>query len=171
MPLASASCALLSQLRGLCAQFSAAEYQQPIDLLSGASLGKHLRHIVEFYDCLLIGLKRTEVCYDDRVRDVRLENDPSFMALRLKALSDELCGLGPENLSVLLRSELGAEGVATLTVPSTLERELLYVYEHTIHHMAILKIGVLAQFPTVHLAQGFGVADSTLRHERRHVHG
>ena len=42
-------------------------------------------------------------------------------------------------------------------------RELYYNYEHLIHHLAIIRIGLQLYRPKIFLPENFDVADSTIR--------
>ncbi|TAG65626.1 MAG: DinB family protein, partial [Runella slithyformis] len=48
---------------------------------------------------------------------------------------------------------------------TTLSRELVYIAEHAIHHLAILKIALRAHFPDIALPVHFGVAYSTVQYQ------
>ena len=50
---------------------------------------------------------------------------------------------------------------------SNLDRELVYNIEHAIHHMALIKIGIKEVAPQLQLPEGFGVANSTIRHKKQ----
>ena len=60
---------VLMQLPGL------KSYAAPCNALSNASIGQHTRHIIELYQCLIAGYITGEIKYDDRKRDLLLEND------------------------------------------------------------------------------------------------
>ena len=49
--------------------------------------------------------------------------------------------------------------------PSTVRRELIFLVSHTVHHYAL--IAVMLRHQAVGLPADFGVAPSTLRHQRR----
>jgi hypothetical protein len=61
-------------IRGLDHQ----EYARKLEVLSGSSVGQHIRHILEFYDCLLQLPPNKVICYDNRKRDRTIELDRSF---------------------------------------------------------------------------------------------
>lgn len=75
---------------------------------------------------------------------------------------DELKSL---NLSqkIILQGTLG--GVLN-TVESNIGRELLYVTEHAVHHMAILKMGIVHSFCHIQFEENFGVAESTINYQQ-----
>jgi len=57
------------------------------------------------------------------------------------------------------------QGGKTVKVDTTFNRELLYAIEHTVHHMAIIKIGMLLNYPNVTVPENFGVAESTIQYK------
>ena len=139
-------------------------YGMPLDLLFGASIGQHTRHFVEFYQCLLHQITgATQVVnYSDRLREPAIEEDPEFALKTIERLVNEVLAL-EANISCKLKCSEQFES-GDVYVDSNLERELLYNIEHTIHHLAIIKIGLAAVTPGIDLPEHFGVAPSTLRY-------
>lgn len=143
-------------------------YAMPLDLLFGASIGQHTRHFVEFYQCLLdqTTLPGSEVNYALRMRDLRIEEDPDFAAGRVDILSHRILEI-TENKDCILVCDEHVEEDSGIIVASNLERELVYNIEHTIHHLAIIKIGLHAIAPQIILPPHFGIAPSTIQHKQK----
>jgi hypothetical protein len=80
---------------------------------------------------------------------------------------NELCNrlndLDPQQICMLDCEE---HGQGDYLVSSTVGRELIYNIEHTIHHLAIVKIALKAILPSLELPEHFGVAPSTIRHRQ-----
>ncbi|MES2734319.1 MAG: DinB family protein [Bacteroidota bacterium] len=153
---------VLVQLVGLLAQLSPTQYAAPLGLLSKNSIGNHVRHIIEFWECQLKGIAAGVINYDARERNLMLETDPAFVRTILENLTysiDKLEGDQEILLQVCYQHEAESSFVKT-----TVYRELAYNIEHTIHHLAIIKIAVLQMYPAVVLPPHFGVAHSTVRH-------
>lgn len=164
--LCKSSNAILLQLDALLAQLDNEVYCQPLPILKGNSLGKHVRHILEVYQELFTGLVQGKVCYDARRRDTQLEQDPNFARRLIVELSKRTDEINKDaGISVF-----GNYGEEEVLVGSTLGRELAYNIEHAIHHMAILQICVQHQFPLVVLPANFGLAYSTIQHQNKNVH-
>jgi hypothetical protein len=105
------------------------------------AVGPHLRHCVEHFRLLLGGLDSGRVDYDARERDPRLENDPEAMRRALKEVSATLAGLGADRLELTLEvTQSAAPGRRPLTTPSCLDRELVFLSGHSIHHIAIMAL-------------------------------
>ncbi len=162
-PVIQASQALLSDLKKVISDLEAPAYAGPQDVLSGASVGQHVRHLLEFYQCLLGQSPAGRVNYSLRVRELQLEQSPGFAFEICEDLICQLQHLDGDYELILDMDDLdiSSQGVS---VPSSLSRELIYCVEHAIHHMAIIKIGIIQQSPGFLLPDGFGVAPSTIRY-------
>jgi len=139
-------------------------YAMSLDLLFGASIGQHTRHFIEFYQCLLdqISDNCTELNYSKRLREPAIEENPDFALRTIRRLVAKINALD-QNIGFKLKCSEQFES-GDVHVDSNLERELLYNIEHTIHHLAIIKIGLAAVAPGINLPEHFGVAPSTLRY-------
>ncbi|MGB3619629.1 MAG: DinB family protein [Catalinimonas sp.] len=145
------------QLEDLLLALTTEEYRRPLPLLSGSSIGQHVRHVLEFYQCVERGAAAGRVNYDARARDLTLEEQPRRAVEAIHHLTRHLGCLRDEYAFVLT-------GGFEVPVPTTAARELLYCLEHAVHHLAIIRIGVRHYFPHVRLDESFGVAASTLRY-------
>lgn len=146
---------ILLQLPGDC-------YVRSCEMLSDATIGQHTRHIIELYQCLLQGYDLGEVSYDRRKRDNRIEQELNFAILQLQEIQSSL-ERPDKALRVnydINRSEIG--------IVSNYFREVMYNLEHTIHHQALIKVGI-AQFTKIVLPESFGVAPSTLQYRSQCV--
>lgn len=153
---------LRSHLAYFLNQLSTEQYQSPQRLLEGNSIGKHVRHIIEFYQCLLEGLPEGRLNYDHRQRQIRLEEDLYFAQQGIEALIAQIEKV-EQNPPLLMEACFGEE--QALQVPTNWARELAYNIEHTVHHLAILRLLLQAQYPEIQLPFGFGIAYSTLQHQ------
>ena len=142
----------LSDLKNLVTKLDSATYSKELSVFEGNTLGKHIRHIVEFYQSVVF-CEAGEIFYDNRKRDFELETDPNFCGLEIELLLQRLMDF-EKDFEVKLITELG-------NFKSTFYRELYYVLEHSVHHEALLKIG-LRELNCENLVSGnFGVASST----------
>jgi hypothetical protein len=144
------------QLKNLLLSISEQIYTQPLKVLSDTSLSKHIRHILEFYQCLLAAENLDGVNYDSRKRDTKIECDLAYTI----GLTDELIRV----LSFQANRPLKLKGCSHEEIETTFDRELIYLAEHTVHHFALIKIGLNAHFPEIVLDEDFGYAKSTLEY-------
>src|SRR5258706_12180725 len=89
------------QLTASLDQLSQEQYAQECRTLSNATIGKHLRHVIELFQSLENGYDDGVVNYDKRKRDTRIENDKEFALLLLGKIRN---GLNKENKEPVLES-------------------------------------------------------------------
>lgn len=153
---------LLEQLRQLLCALDDTAYTTPVAVLSHATIGHHMRHIIEFFLALERGYDSGVVNYDLRQRDPRLEADRTFA---LASLQDLAGRLDRADKALSLMTDFNAAAPGSYPVQTNYARELVYNLEHVVHHMALLRIGVQAE-TEVTLPEDFGVALSTMRHRK-----
>src|SRR3569832_1580124 len=126
---------------------------------------RHLRHIVEFYECFLDGLESTHLDYDSRKRDLTIESSPSAAATRICSIIDRLDtepALQYDNVLFVRIEDADGLGLADPYLMSSIGRELLTLSSHTIHHFALISMTMRSQ--GMAMDPDFGMAPSTLRH-------
>jgi len=138
-------------------------YRDGHDRIASGGVGRHFRHVLEFYDCLLHCGDGT-VDYQARRRDPRVERDAGYAAEAAGRIVTRLDALrtasGDRVLTVA--SEVHDRSGAPIQVRSSLARELAVLASHTIHHYAI--VAILLRQGGVTIPRDFGVAPSTLRY-------
>ncbi|MFA9371841.1 MAG: DinB family protein [Labilibaculum antarcticum] len=163
MKVLSVSKIIINQLIALCRELSSQQYSAPLDLLMNNSIGKHVRHIVEFYDLLKDSCKGDGVLsYDKREHCKRTETEIKVAVDRFK---DILKWLDEIDSDVALKLKVSYEKTPEegFEIHTSLERELVYNIEHAIHHMAIIRIAIEREFLDIKLDKHFGLAFSTIR--------
>ncbi|MBY8961310.1 DinB family protein [Flavobacterium sp. D11R37] len=153
----------LSQLSVLLQQMTDEFYTMPVTELGGASVGEHIRHIIELYECLLSRYDEGVVNYDDRKRDKTLQSSKTAASDRIDVVSVALL---KQNKKLILRQMVGG---SIMEFESNYYRELLYNFDHTIHHQALIKVALI-NIKDIAISEDFGVAPSTLEY-RKNVHG
>lgn len=126
-----------------------------------SSIGAHMRHCLDHFLCFFRGLEDEEINYDARERDAALETDPTVFHRVVDEIGKALIGLNGSDLSrqVIMR-QIPAPGYEAMRVETTVDRELLFLMSHCIHHVAVVK--VLARALGVALPGDLGVAYSTV---------
>lgn len=161
-PLLDANAELLGTACTLLAGISPKVYSEPAPGV-GHRVGPQIRHVIEFYICLLEGLDSGVVDYDARRREKSLETSPAAAVARMRSIS---LALGDASLQcdrpLRVRMEDAPAELGAGFLPSSLLRELQAVRSHTIHHFALIAVTLQARGIAVDSA--FGVAPSTLRY-------
>ena len=135
-------------------------------MFNGSSIGQHFRHIYDFYECLLKGIGDGRIDYAKRERDVRIETEPLYAKAAFQKISAQLCDLD-ENRNFVVLADFSSElNTERPSVESSVGRELMYAYDHAVHHLAIIKMGLKTDCPSFHVAKNIGVAPSTIKHWR-----
>lgn len=162
-----AAVALLDQGEVLLGIVTDDLYGAHLAVAAGASIGGHYRHCLDHYACLLRGIDRGVIDYDDRGRDTLVECDLSVALRSTHELRASILQLGDagHDGSVIVRCKIDYRHEATQEVGSTLSRELMYVVAHGVHHFAL--IAMMARVQNLVLPPDFGVAPSTLQHRRQ----
>lgn len=131
---------------------------------ASASIGTHMRHIIERISCVLEGQEQGLVDYDSRARDQLLETNPENAGNALNSIRNALAELVSNPQETLQVQESVHQDNPAVAVASTLERELMSLVSHTIHHLAI--IALLARGAGHPLRDDIGKAASTILYER-----
>ena len=150
------------QLSESLKQLTDAEYSQPSKILFNATIGQHVRHIIELFLCLEKGYDEGFVNYERRKRDYRIETDKNVAAGLLK---DIFRRIERENRDIVLEAEDYGDVAEIVAIPSNYYRELAYNLEHTIHHMALIRVGI-NEVSAITLPDEFGVAYSTIKYRQ-----
>jgi len=168
MQLSKTAVEILSQLQNFVLNVKEQDFTKPSEILSGASLGQHLRHTLEFFICLEQGSAKGTINYDKRVHDKLIESD-KFIALNTIHRIREF--ISNQQTDILLQLEVGygTSNDDCVTIETNYWRELSYNIEHAVHHMAIMKIGIKQVAGYIQLPSDFGVAASTIRYKETHA--
>lgn len=151
---------LLNQLSVVLSQIKEEDYASNLAILLNNSIGKHVRHILDLFDCLILGSESGIIHYDERKRAVELENSPELALAKIKSIISNIQELDL-NQEVDMQQEISGQ---IIQLKSHIQRELLYNIEHTVHHLAIIRIGLDQNFPEINLPKDFGIAYSTLQY-------
>jgi hypothetical protein len=151
------------QLSETLKQLSNEEYVQPSQILLRATIGQHVRHIIELFQCLEKGYDDGLVNYEKRKRDYQVETNKELASLLLKEIYQNI---ERPNKEIILEAEDYCDSMEIVQIPSNYYRELAYNLEHTIHHMALIRVGI-NEVSSVVLPEEFGVAYSTVKYRQQ----
>jgi uncharacterized damage-inducible protein DinB len=133
---------------------------------SSGSVGEHVRHCLDHVRALTSAVDADEMSYDSRLRGTPVETDPAAAMEEIDLQLQAVRSLNDAALSrtLILRTVM-CRGNASVCVRTTVEREAVFVVQHTIHHCAT--IAVLLERMRISVPQGFGYAPSTPQSRRR----
>lgn len=150
----------ISENINLLHQLTDDEFTQKNPELSNATIGEHMRHIIELFGCLFENYDYGLINYDDRKRDIILQTDRNeAIAMLEKYLSEINKPNKPLSLTHNCFSPIEL-------LQTNYFRELIYNLEHSIHHQALIKV-VLHSLPHIKIPSSFGVAPSTLEYRKQ----
>lgn len=160
MQIAAAIKNVFVQLHETLDKLSPEQYTQPSKSLFNATIGQHVRHIVELFQCLENGYETGSVNYEQRKRDKQIETNKQLAIQLLHDISNRLI-----RADKAIRLEMSYDDLSndTIVVNSNYYREVVYNLEHTVHHMALIRVGV-TEVSEIILPESFGVASSTIKH-------
>ena len=134
---------------------------------NSSSIGMHVRHIIEFYQAFLKAIcpdEADEICYDSRQRKMIFETSKTASLDELKKIQTHIqnikCCATPLTMEVVVNTDAPMEKLLT-----TVQRELYHVLDHTVHHMALIKM-TSSQFGIL-FEQDFGLANATKSHQKQ----
>ncbi len=154
----------LETLAGMLGRLTDEQYTRAIRHLGQASIGGHSRHIIEILNCVLNGYTAGQVNYIHRHRNLLLETN---RALAISTISEQLPLLNKTDKSLELYIE-DNNGQSMIYPFTTYHREIIYTIEHTVHHLALIKVA-LTEMDLELVNDHFGVAYSTLVYRKAAV--
>lgn len=156
--------ALLAQVDGILQQLDDEQLARGHALLFGGSIGQHLRHILEFYQCLLSGVRAGMFSYDRRRRDPRIETEVVAARASVSWSTHALEELATDQ-PLKMDADLPSDPLG-ISATTTLKRELMYLADHGVHHLAMVRIALEQTLPHVRVPDELGVAVSTQNHRQ-----
>ncbi len=163
MDLQKAVSLVFLQLSDSLEQLDKDQYNYSCNNLSGNTIGQHVRHIIEMFLCLENGYQGGEVDYEKRDRDILIETDKNFAATLLKEIIRQI---SKEDKSLNLLTYYEDQGNEPEKINTNYFREIAYNLEHTIHHMALIRIG-LREVGDIPVDDSYGVASSTIKYRQQ----
>lgn len=154
---------VIQQMTDLLNRLDNQIYTQPLDVFKGSSIGQHFRHILDFYLCLIKGVQEGKVDYASRDRNPQAESDVHFVKHAFFKVAQTLEQF-LEETPVKVCGDFSAWSEQRPELRSSIGRELMFAYDHTVHHLAMIKIGIAAVAPDLQLDSSLGVAPSTIKH-------
>ena len=150
---------VLGKMDDILHQLTDVELSEPLPVLFNSSIGGHLRHVLEFYEEMLVNCSTGTFSYDRRKRNPLISAEV-IAARACVARNISLLNELSEDAELTVVSEL-PDTDRTSAQRTTLMRELAYLADHGVHHLAMVRIALQQRFPHVTLPEHLGVAAST----------
>lgn len=131
-----------------------------------SSIGAHVRHVLDRFNCFFAGLQTASIDYDNRKRDKSIENNLQAASSALTAVGRKIEQLNLAEFAssiISVRESVYHQG-PSIEIASTVERELMGLITHSTHHLAI--IAIIAKSFAYQMPDDFGKAPSTIVYER-----
>ncbi len=151
----------LDQCDSLLHQISEDSFQRSREGIS--SIGAHMRHILDRFQCFFAGINGPCIDYDARKRDKSIESNLEAAQFATTSIARRLREMNTTASTQVLVRESVHHLSPKLEIDSTVARELMGLITHTTHHLAI--IGMIARDLGYTLDGNFGKAPSTIVYE------
>lgn len=162
----AAAVSILKQCAAFLEELDDGIYTRPSRVISGSTVGQHVRHCLDHFHAAAAGLDGELIDYDHRERDTPIEKSRAEGRDAALALADRI-GLAQAESAELparVRIMISGSGDEAL-VASTVARELWFAAHHAIHHHAMMA-AIAGEFGH-RSPPGFGKAPSTIEHQAR----
>jgi len=159
---------IIEQAVSLLDDISLADYQEVLTPHFSSSIGGHIRHIVDHFLALKQASTSGEINYNKRNRHADLEQFPQAAIATCESITawlEETRSTQLLNQRVLVTTDIDISHTKGTTCESTLERELVFVASHAIHHYALIRI--IRNMQGKALPEFFGYASSTISYITR----
>ena len=159
---------IIEQAVSLLDDISLADYQEVLTPHFSSSIGGHIRHIVDHFLALKQASTSGEINYNKRNRHADLEQFPQSAIATCESITawlEETRSTQLLNQRVLVTRDIDISHTKGTTCESTLERELVFVASHAIHHYALIRI--IRNMQGKALPEFFGYASSTISYITR----
>jgi len=161
---------VIKNLISLLEQIPIDIYTKKTPILINGTIGEHVRHSIEFYQCCLQSIQNETLNYSLRKRDHELEiSTEKGLRESNKILNRVKAALAAEDKAIILYTASTKVADSYKEVASSFSRELVYCMDHCIHHQFIIRTALIALDHEHILPENFGVAFSTLEYRAQCV--
>ncbi len=159
---------IIGQIIFLLEQLDNTTFLKPLEIFGGSTLGQHFRHIFDFYQCLLKGTAQGEIDYASRERNPLIEQDVEAASEAFSRILPSIVRV-EQDLHLIIWGDFSCDPTSVRPqLTSSFGRELMYAYDHAVHHLAMIKIGLQTAFPQIKIDKNIGIAPSTIKFQSGH---
>lgn len=132
-----------------------------------SSIGSHIRHILDFFNCIFEGIDANKIDLTTRKRDERISTNISFALESISKVQQTMLTFSNTNTDYLVHVTDNL-GQGNVTVEYTLESILTHANSHAVHHYAVIGY-MLSQLNVEHKVPGFGYNPTTPIPQRKGI--
>lgn len=100
-------------------------------------VGSHLRHVLDFYDCVLNGIGTDQIDLTTRTRDERIRTECSYATQNVDRIIDKIKSINDLDLSKRVKV-IDDLGLGNIEIEYTLSALFAQMAVHATHHYAII---------------------------------
>lgn len=126
-------------------------------------IGSHIRHILDFYDCILDGIESLNIDLTNRKRDEEMHRNCNYALRNVERVISELQQLDEAKL-IKYFDVVDDLGLGKVTIQYTIGGILAQANSHAIHHYAIINY-ILDRLDIVIKDEEFGYNPTTPKPE------
>lgn len=131
---------------------------------ASSAIGQHVRHIHDHLYAYQCGIGSGCIDYNLRNRLSDVETSPEIAIKKLETFKLWLQQSPQDSLQLSVTTEVSTLDSVSITLQSNSHRELVYLLNHTYHHVALA--ATLARTLGFHMPGRLGVAPATVTHRR-----
>lgn len=124
-----------------------------------SSIGSHIRHALDFFDCIIAGIQSNNIDLTARKRDEQISTQPALAKEHIYNLQQQITAFKDVNTDYMLHVTDNL-GDGKVTIMYTLESILAQANTHATHHYAIISYMMCALKVNVEIP-GFGYNPTT----------
>lgn len=159
---------VIEQAIDLLDDISLIDYQEVLVPHFSSCIGAHVRHIIDHFLALKQASDSGEINYTKRNRHGDVEQFPQAAIAECKSIRAWLyqtCSAELLNQPLQVITDIDISHTKSIACESTLERELVFVASHAIHHYALIRI--IRNMQGKALPEFFGYAPATVSYITR----
>ena len=153
---------ILEQAQQYLSTVSKSDYTRIMSPNFISSSGAHIRHIIDHYLAIKIGMAAKNIDYDIRHRGNNIEQCPQIANKTIDDIKLWIKTITENDFNQLftLSTEISVKNKKVKAVKTTLARELIFAGSHAVHHYAMITQISFAQ--KKHVDSSFGIAPATI---------
>lgn len=150
----------------ILSKISSADYIQKHPMIYNASVGQHVRHILDHFSALVSSTTNDNgvADYDSRQRNTAIETSVSAAREKMELIEKEIDLINFADIRNIKAQFMIDKDGNTISIDSNFERELSFCAHHALHHMSFINLMLTNMNYTID--KDIGKAPSTKNFEK-----